>query len=87
VATARLLLRFIRFPENLLKGLGLLGIVSRGEPVRVRLDRQSKKRGHMIPITLGGVVDEAFEDWDEVLQFVVEGAGWEKDGDATHAAL
>jgi hypothetical protein len=41
----------------------------------------------MIPITLGGVVDEAFEDWDEVLQIVVEGAGWEKDGDATHAAL
>jgi hypothetical protein len=45
--------------KNLLEGLGLLRSVSRGEPVRVRLDRQSKKRGHKIPITLRRVVPPA----------------------------
>jgi hypothetical protein len=39
------------------------------------------------PKDISRCLDEAFEDWDEVLQFVVEGAGWEKDEDATHAAL
>jgi hypothetical protein len=39
------------------------------------------------PKDLPGFLDEAFEDVDEVLQFVVEGHGWEKDGDATEAAL
>jgi hypothetical protein len=39
------------------------------------------------PKDISRVLDEAFEDVDEVLQFVVEGYGWEQDGDATDAAL
>ena len=39
------------------------------------------------PKDLSRALDIAFEDVDEVLQFVVEGYGWEEDGDATDAAL
>jgi hypothetical protein len=37
------------------------------------------------PKDLSRVLDEAFEDWDAVLQFVVEGYGWPDDADRSDA--
>ena len=39
------------------------------------------------PRDLSRVLDVAFEDVDDVLQFVVEGHGWTDDADATKTSL
>jgi len=43
--------------------------------------------GDIRPKDLNRLLEDAFEDCDGVLQFVVEGHGWTEAADATEAAL